>query len=289
MRNHIVRNRTIAIIVACVVIITCVLVGMIIQRSTVPSVKNAVVGSWITFGSYEQNGDLSNGPEDLEWIVVEKKDGKALLLSRYAIDAKPYDAGDKDGNIVRISGSTWENCTLRKWLNDDFYKTAFSLAKRRAIANTYIENDDSYKFWQNYTYHNELEDTAGGMLHSDPVSSSNPLGAEGGRDTTDKVFLLSLNEVQDRFDGRIFNEAISDTENHNESLSCQATPYAVSIMEKDKMGLPSDDDYIPCSWWLRSPGIIEIYGAVIHSDGTIGHGWTNAVDCYVRPAIWVYY
>lgn len=48
-------------------------------------IKNAEVGDIFKFGSYEQDNDTSNGKEDIEWLVLEVKDGKALLISKYAL------------------------------------------------------------------------------------------------------------------------------------------------------------------------------------------------------------
>lgn len=36
----------------------------------------------VILGKYEQDGDESNGAENIEWIILEKKDDKALLLSK---------------------------------------------------------------------------------------------------------------------------------------------------------------------------------------------------------------
>ena len=111
----------------------------------------------MTFGTYEQDNDKTNGAEAIEWQVLDKKDGKVLLLSKYALDAKPYHEDDGEG-------VTWETCTLRSWLNADFYKTAFTSAEQKYIAETYVFN----------------------------------LGT--GSHTYDKVFLLDANEVTGYFD-----------------------------------------------------------------------------------------
>ena len=79
----------------------------------------------VTFGNYEQDNDLSNGPEAIEWIVLDVQDGKALLLSKYGLDVKLYNTGWTD--------ITWETCTLRTWLNSDFKDTAFDRTEQRAL------------------------------------------------------------------------------------------------------------------------------------------------------------
>ena len=75
-------------------------------------------GKYITFGRYEQDNDWSNGKEAIEWKVLEVQDGRALLLSRYALTRKPYEKSFRDVN--------WETCTLRNWLNTEFKNDAFT-------------------------------------------------------------------------------------------------------------------------------------------------------------------
>ena len=48
------------------------------------------VGSIITFGAYEQDNNTRNGKEPIEWQVLEIKGGRALLISKYGLDAKRY-------------------------------------------------------------------------------------------------------------------------------------------------------------------------------------------------------
>ena len=47
-------------------------------------------GDYFTFGAYEQDNNLANGPEPIEWIVLAKEEKKILIISRYGIDACPY-------------------------------------------------------------------------------------------------------------------------------------------------------------------------------------------------------
>jgi hypothetical protein len=53
------------------------------------------------------------------------------------LDAKPYN--EEDTSI------TWENCTLRKWLNDTFYNTAFTDSEKTKIVESTIVNEDKYE------------------------------------------------------------------------------------------------------------------------------------------------
>ena len=130
------------------------------EPSGIPS--DVSVGDTVTFGSYEQDNDLTNGSEAIEWRVLDVQDGKALLLSEYALDAKPYNE--------TLTNVTWETCTLRKWLNSTFYGAAFSASDKARIAATTVSNPDN------------------------PAS-----GISGGNTTKDKAFCLSIAEAKSYF------------------------------------------------------------------------------------------
>lgn len=83
-------------------------------------------GDVITLGHYEQDGDFSNGPEPIEWIVLEYYDqGIAVVISKYVLDGMPanYDYVD----------ITWETSNIRNWLNGMFFETAFSTEEQKLI------------------------------------------------------------------------------------------------------------------------------------------------------------
>lgn len=91
------------------------------------------VGQEFTFGAYEQDGDDSNGAEPIEWIVLAVEDGKALMISKYVLDWKQYnESGEK---------TNWATCSLRTWLNKDFYNDAFNQEEINRIADTTITSD----------------------------------------------------------------------------------------------------------------------------------------------------
>lgn len=117
--------------------------------------------STVFFGHYEQDGDPDNGDEPIEWLVLDARDGQALLLSRYALDCQPYHGGKK--------AVAWEDSSLRAWLNGSFLADAFTDAEREAVMTSTQRNDRSK---------GNVEWTT-----------------SGGGDTRDRVFLLSYNEV----------------------------------------------------------------------------------------------
>lgn len=120
------------------------------------------VGDTITFGSFEQDNNASNGEEEIEWLVLSKENNKILLLSKYALDYQQYHSEKKD--------ITWEGCSLRKWLNGEFLKGGFSEEERNLI------------------------------LKSKVFAISNPTSkVEPGNNTKDCVFLLSIADANKYF------------------------------------------------------------------------------------------
>jgi hypothetical protein len=147
-----------------------------------------------------------------DWLVLAVQDGRALVLSDNVLENRQYYSTQED--------ITWEHSTLRKFLNSSFYNTTFSEQEKEWIAETTITN------------------------------SNNPEhGTPGGKDTLDKVFLLSIDEV----------------ERH--------------------MG---DDSHINGVWWLRSPGYHSFYAACVHVDGYVYvNGIDVSSTGGVRPALWL--
>ena len=94
-------------------------------RIKVNAIRSAQVGDCVILGSYEQDNNNENGKEDIEWLVLDIRDGKALVLSKYALDLQPLN--------VEYADITWETCTLRQWLNEDFLNKAFADAEKAMI------------------------------------------------------------------------------------------------------------------------------------------------------------
>ena len=85
-------------------------------------IKNANIGDIVLFGTYEQDGDTTNGKETVEWLVLEKDEKTLALISSYVLDSREFDP--KFFNYK--SNITWNNCELREWLNNAFLNEAFN-------------------------------------------------------------------------------------------------------------------------------------------------------------------
>ena len=74
------------------------------------------------------------------WYVTDKTDGICTLLCQGPVANMPYNDSKVD--------ITWENCSLRRWLNEDFYNSRFSDGEKAAIVtthNTFTEDDSHYE------------------------------------------------------------------------------------------------------------------------------------------------
>ena len=72
-----------------------VLISILLLTAAAPALAegtaNVQVGDYLVFGHYEQDGNRINGREPVEWQVLEVKDGKALIITRYGLDVYEYD------------------------------------------------------------------------------------------------------------------------------------------------------------------------------------------------------
>ena len=154
------KKVTVAAILALLVVVAALAVAAFSHaNSPAGRLEAAAVGDTVTLGSYEQDGDVSDGAEPIEWVVLAKEDGRALLLSKYALDCRPYNDD--------LDGVTWATCDLRSWLNGGFYEAAFSAGEQALVAESELANSDNADW-----------------------------GTSGGADTQDRVFLLSIDEAE---------------------------------------------------------------------------------------------
>lgn len=97
--------------------------------------KSLDFGSVVTFGSYEQDDNLENGKEPVEWIIVNRDRSSVLLISKKIIEFKPFN----DDSVS--SASTWETSSLRKWMNGAFYNSIFNDDQKQLILETTVIPD----------------------------------------------------------------------------------------------------------------------------------------------------
>lgn len=89
--------------------------------------RAAEVGHTVRFGRFEQDNDLGNGKEDIEWTVISMQDGKLMLLADYVLDCRQYYTANPEKYY------TWADSDICDWLNNDFLREAFLEGERDII------------------------------------------------------------------------------------------------------------------------------------------------------------
>ena len=214
-------------------------------NDTIVDIAEAKQGDIITFGTYEQDNDTENGPEPISWIVLQKTGSELLVMSKYGLDVQPFNTS---GGRVR-----WDDCSLREWLNNDFYNTAFTDTEKKKIKKKTVKNG------------------------ANPFYSS----SSAGKDTKDKVFLLSIDEAVNASYG-----FATDRTEYDDLRKCAPTEYAISKGGKLTEYTTPDGPFTGL-WWLRTVGSVDYYTAYVIGSGYIRRdGWdTDSGDFFIRPVI----
>ncbi len=229
--------------------------------------KTYKVGDIIKFGHYEQDGNTANGKEEIEWEVLKVESDRVLVVSHYVLDYRKYN--EKSNNV------TWETCSLRKWLNNDFKNTAFTSAEQNKIPVVTLEND-KYPFFE-------------------------PSYSEGGNNTEDQLFILSYSDINNVYGFTTFYEAGGG---YNQNLITDTTQYAINngvsywiLDESDYENQLKNEGYSRdvigrrgAYWWIRTPGRNNYFASLCYCDGFIGHDTPvdgSEMSLGVRPAMYL--
>lgn len=227
-----------------------------------PRNENGTV-TWdcVEFGSYWQNdtngdgvADKNDEKEPIKWRVLSVDGDDAFLLADTNLDVQRYNDTDED--------VTWETCTMRAWLNgygadgnvcgtdysdNNFLDNAFTESEQAVIKDTVVVNEDNPEY-----------------------------GTEGGNDTVDKVYLLSIGEIRNSSYG--FPSGMG-------AVGMRGT-INTAYVEAGGEIKPSYGIYY---WWLRSPGGVSNYASYVNYVGGVNQygDHVNSSDVAVRPALHV--
>lgn len=218
----------------------CIWFGSYPQTKIVSSSKeNDLYSTLEKSNGWDKNNDIIIGKEKyhrakksyfkyepIKWRVIKCENGEALLLSDIVLDKQKYNK--------RLKKVTWEKSTLRKWLNKKFMNRAFSSSEQEAIRTTKVINEDNYYY-----------------------------KTDGGNDTLDKIYLLSLSETDEEKE-----YGFTDS-------------YGMTIKYSNYDDL---DDYQ--YWWLRTPGEKNISAAAVDMFGEayVGGGESD-MELGIRPVL----
>ncbi|MCI8963480.1 MAG: hypothetical protein HFG37_07180 [Eubacterium sp.] len=231
-----------------------------------PRIDSSDITTWdcIWFGNYWQEDTNGDGKADkndakipIKWRVLSVEGDDAFLVADKNLDCRKYNDTNTD--------VTWETCTLRSWLNgygaetnvckkdyssENFIDYAFTPEEKAAIQTTYVMNKSSLDY-----------------------------ETEGGNNTTDQLYLLSLDEVTDSTYGFTSRRIV-----YAESRRALNTAFA-----KGKGASTSESGEYAGNgcWWLRSPGNGSDHASSMDYDGYVNSRGYD-VDIYsktVRPAL----
>ena len=110
---------------------------------------------------------------------------------------------------------------------------------------------------------------------------------DGGKDTEDFVFLLSLEEA-DKYFGNSGDYTNKNQKRYDNDKFVANSYGSYLSNEYDRDRASKDEKGKACWWWLRSPGGISYCAAYVNSYGYVRDSG-NYVDFYygVRPALWL--
>ena len=151
------------------------------------AIKDAEVGDLVCLGSYETN-PYNETTEPIFWRVIDKQDGKLLILSDKLLDSFSfnYDPELQDSDADKV---TWENSSIRQFLNNEFLEMQFTDEERALVQTTTNENkaanEELLKQWGSF------KDRDG-----KPYSEQTLQNKKDDPDTEDKVFLLGLSILE---------------------------------------------------------------------------------------------
>lgn len=236
-----------AVLFLCAIVI-CALAWMILKilpsdaQPSLSDAKGLKKGDIVTFGAYEQDADSRDGAEALAWIVLDAEEGRALLL---AVDVlEPVSFHDRFEEI------TWEDCSLRKWLNSAFLEETFSEQEKERILE--VEN----------------ENPGNPGMHS-----------HGGGKTRDRIFLLSMEEASAYFRTQEERFVLG---------AADATKYA--LLNHLEVSPEDSAAPGKACWWTRTSGSDQYAAVFVDRDGTVysaGAQISHETYCGLRPAVWV--
>ena len=196
-----------------------------------------VTWSCIYFGNYFQSN--STVKEPIKWRVLSVNGTDAFILADQNLDCKPYNTGE--------GAVPWENCTLRTWLNTDFYNAAFNNSEKNAINTTTVVND--------------------------------------GNNTQDKIYVLSSEEADNESYGLI-NKLAQGAKNTEYTKNHGAYTYTYNprIVGAYESGAYYFDGF--GKWWVRSiASDLNVY--FVDYGGGVWQTYNNAgaTDYGVRPCL----
>ncbi len=178
--------------------------------------------------------------EPIKWKILEEKDGYATILAELILDSQQYDYDSSSSN-------NYANSTIRAWLNDTFYNTAFTSLQQALIQTVTVDNSV-----------NSTTDTGNNITKATMYACGN---------TNDKVWLLSEYEVT-KSDWGFASYSTSDRARRKTTSDYARCQGAYTNTSADYNGKGW--------WWLRSPSCISrSYARGVDYDGRAAYSYNS--------------
>lgn len=241
------------------------------------------VGQIVEFGRYPQTRDGEILP--IEWKVLKIENKKAFLLSKNALDQKPYDSRFCETSPLTQSKTvTWSNSYIRQWLNTDFLNKAFLDNEKKSIVRTNntnvvytLKECKIYSDWSILKLLKEKRNV------SKTISAS----------TTDLVFLPSMNDIEQLYSFKYGGNHSDDLKGKNETVWCGLDDYRIWALRDLEYCSTTSEHLGRGSLPDISYGPHISYGplAVSHTKWSdsdkIYFSNENKDEYAIRPAMWV--
>ena len=161
--------------------------------------------------------------------------GLVTRVHRHVSENAGYKEYNEKSSIYGSSDTSWSSCSLRMWLNGTFLNNAFSNEEQNMILSLMVNSDKNPKY-----------------------------GTSSGKDTLDKVFLLSVTELNNYFES-------------SKERICYPTKFAKTL---------NNSCFSEGEWWLRTPGRTLSEAAHIYINGEMFSKYVGE-SIGVRPSLWV--
>ncbi len=242
-------------------------------------IDKAESGDLVCIGNYDTN-PYNEETEHLYWRVLDKKDGNILILCDKLIDSFSF---SYDPELKNVNDVTWENCTLRQFLNNEFLEMMFTDEERARVQTVRIENKAANE---------ELLEQWGDWEDQDGIKYSEQTYQvrQDDPDTEDKVFLLSYQEVLKYF-GKPTEEYGGDSGYPFTLMEANSAWKAMITRSVDYNAIGYFDyDTRNGAWMTRTLSTARNEDAplvtYITGDGQVFNYYTYT-PLFIRPAMWI--
>lgn len=216
-------------------------------------------GIWdsIYFGNCPQGDAAGNTKEPIKWRVLSINGNDAFLLADQILAIHDYyDRWENMGEDV-----TWETCSLRAWLNNEFINEAFSEEEQKSIMQVELDNSLDPRFYEEFPNRTDT----------------------GGNTTEDKIFCLSAEDAVNPSYGfaGTWEESPTRVATYTQLAQSSEKLDGINNFEEDMSSLVSQN------WWLRTTGWPVVMGAGDEGMSVMGTGMLEKGGALAPEAIGV--